>query len=162
MQVSQQCYDVIHSPRESTTQALYCRTKRAMKLHNHFLCVEMRRDKSLGGIHKQVSVMLNIKFTLSGGGGWDVTFGTWQKLPHSQSRVTAAVTDACHALCGYIKQSASCRCDNIGLVSLILLGCELRLVSLYYASWSCPPWFLCHPYIPPSRIYWSWIKLWWV
>ena len=25
-----------------------------------------------------------------------------------------------------------CRCDNIGRVSLILLGCELRVLSLYY------------------------------
>ena len=24
-----------------------------------------------------------------------------------------------------------CRCGNIGLVSLILLGCELRVISLY-------------------------------
>ena len=32
------------------------------KLHNkQFLCVERRRDKSLGGIYKHVSVMLNIK-----------------------------------------------------------------------------------------------------
>ena len=29
----------------------------------------MRREKSLGGIHKQVSVMLNMKLTVSGQGG---------------------------------------------------------------------------------------------
>ena len=29
----------------------------------------MRREKSLGGIHEQVSVMLNMKLTLSGQGG---------------------------------------------------------------------------------------------
>ena len=28
-----------------------------------------RNEKTLGGIHKQVSIMLNIKFTLSSGGG---------------------------------------------------------------------------------------------
>ena len=43
------------------------------KLHNHHkrscVYVERRREKSLGGIHKQVSVTLNIKLTLSSGGG---------------------------------------------------------------------------------------------
>ena len=29
----------------------------------------LKREKSLGGIHEQVSVMLNIKLTLSGGEG---------------------------------------------------------------------------------------------
>ena len=38
----------------------------------------MRREKSLGGIHEQVSVMLNIKLTLSGRGG----------LEHGSCRMT--------------------------------------------------------------------------
>ena len=46
----------------------------------------------------------------------------------------------------------SCRCDNIGLVSLILLGWELRV---FYHCTMCTRHpdlvslaFLCHPYIP--------------
>ena len=74
--------------------------------------------------------------TSSGGGGWHVTFGTWQKSPHSQSRVTAASAAVCLACCGYIKRSTSidklCHCDNIGLVSSILLGCEKRV--LYHCT----------------------------
>ena len=38
--------------------------------YKQFLCVEMRTDKSLRGIYKQVSLIS------SGGGGWHVTFGT--------------------------------------------------------------------------------------
>ena len=52
----------------------------------------MRRDKSLGGIHKQLSVMLNIKFTLGGGRGLgrDICAHDRKSLD-SQSRVTAAI-----------------------------------------------------------------------
>ena len=43
----------------------------------------------------------------------------------------------------------------IGLVSLIFLGWEFCLISLYYvykASQSCLLCFLCHPYIPHSNL----------
>ena len=54
------------------TQALYYHTKRPQNCTiTQFLCVDMRRDKSPGGIHKPISVML-----LSGGGG----------LAHDRSR----------------------------------------------------------------------------
>ena len=57
-----QLYKTCNSqPRKiNDTSPMLC-TKRTTKLHNQFLCVEIRRDKSLGGIHKQFSVMLNIK-----------------------------------------------------------------------------------------------------
>ena len=52
------------------------------------------------------------------------------------------------------KPSAVCLCDNIGLVSLILLGWELRVS---YITVLCvqgipilSPLLLCHPYIPHS------------
>ena len=49
----------------------------------------------------------------------------------------------------YTTPSAVCLCDNIGLVSLILLGWELHvLYYVYKASRSCLLCFLCHPYIP--------------
>ena len=35
-----------------------------------FLCVEMRREKSLGDLYKHVSDMLNINLALRGGGDW--------------------------------------------------------------------------------------------
>ena len=75
------------------------------KLHNQFLCVEMRREKSLGGFYKHVSGMLNINLTLRGGGSWYVTFGSLHKLLHSHSRVTASSTTAGLACYGYIKRS---------------------------------------------------------
>ena len=56
-------------PAQSTTQALYCRNKRPRNCTITIKIVRVCRDKSLGGIHKHVSVMLNIKLTLSGGGG---------------------------------------------------------------------------------------------
>ena len=37
--------------------------------YKQFLCVEMRREKSLGGLYKHVSGMLNINLTLRGGRG---------------------------------------------------------------------------------------------
>ena len=51
----------------------------------------------------------------------------------------------------YTTPSAVCLCDNIGLVSLILLGWELHVLyhcTVYKASRSCLLCFLCHPYIP--------------
>ena len=40
-----------------------------------FLCVEMRREKSLGDLYKHVSDMLNINLALRGGGDW--AYDTW-------------------------------------------------------------------------------------
>ena len=45
--------------------------------------------------------------------------------------------------------------NNIGLVSSILLGWELHVISLYYvykAFQSCLLCFFCHPYIPHSNL----------
>ena len=53
--------------------------------------------------------MLNIKFTLSGGGG----LAHDRKSPHSQSRVAIASAIACLACYGYIKQST--RMDKLSL-----------------------------------------------
>ena len=54
-----------------------------------------------------------------------------KSCPHSQSRVTAASTILLVLLAMGILNNlsglTSCHCDNIGLVSLILLGCELRV-----------------------------------
>ena len=109
------------------TQALYCRIKRTTELHNQFLCVEMRRDKSLGGIHKQVSVMLNIKFHIKRWRG--LACNIWH-----MTEVTAFTVKSYCATCltcyGYIKRFTSCHCDSIGLVLLILLGCELRVLCV--------------------------------
>ena len=83
---------------------------------------------TLGSIHKQVSVMLNIK--LSSGGGCHVTFGTWQKVAvftvksyccYIALLLVLLATGILNSLPGL----TSCRCNNIGLVSLILLGWEL-------------------------------------
>ena len=56
--------------------------------------------------------------------------------PHSQFRVTAASTIllVLFATCilNNLPGLTSCCCDNIGLVSLILLGCELRV--LYHCT----------------------------
>ena len=105
---------------------------------------------TLGGIHKQV----NIQFTLSGGGGLarDRHLAHDRKSPHSQSRVTAVSTTACLLATGILNDLpglTSCRCNNIGLVSLILLGWELHVL---YHSTMCtrrPDLVsLDHPYIP--------------
>ena len=66
--------------------------------------------------------MLNIKFTLSSGGG--LARDIWQKLPHSQSRVLLLVL----LVMGILNGLTSCHSDNIGLVLLILLGWELCLL----------------------------------
>ena len=76
--------------------------------------------------------MYIIKFTSSG--GEDLAHD--RKPLHSQSRVTAASATACLACLGILNNLpglTSFRCNNIGLVSLIPLGWELRLISLYYA-----------------------------
>ena len=84
---------------------------------------------SLGGIHKQDSVMLNIKFTLSGGGGLgrDIWHRTESRCIHSQELLLLALQLVLLAM-GILNDLpglTSCRCDNIGLVSFILLGWAL-------------------------------------
>ena len=82
----------------------------------------------MGGIHKPASVMLNMKLTLSCGGG--LAHERSHRI-HSQELLLLALpfvllaTGILNDLLGL----KSCRCDNIGLVSLILLGWELRVLS---------------------------------
>ena len=108
------------------------------KPHNHLKhssCV--KRLITLGSIHKQVRVMLNIKFTLSGRGVAGLARDMTESRHISQSRVTAASATACLACYGYSKRSTgltSCCCDNIVLVSLIFLGRELHIL---YPSTMC-------------------------
>ena len=61
----------------------------------------MRRDKSPGGINKQVSVMLNIKLTLSSGGG----LTQYLHMKKLSSRVIATSATTCLACYGYNKRS---------------------------------------------------------
>ena len=74
------------------------------------------------------------------------------KLRHTNLRTQGTCISTTYM---YTTPSAVCLSDNIGLVSLILLGWELHVsyvrISLYYvykASRSCLLCFLCHPYIP--------------
>ena len=66
--------------------------------------------------------------------------------------VTSAHKVHVHVVFLYTTPSAVRLCNNIGLVSLILLGWELHVscitVLCYKASQSCLLCFLCHPYIP--------------
>ena len=65
----------------------------------------MRREKSLGGLYKHVSGMLNINLTLRGGRGLACDIWRMHKSPHSQLRVTASSVTADLACYGYIKRS---------------------------------------------------------
>ena len=65
----------------------------------------MRKEKSLGGLYKHVSGMLNIKFTLSSGGGLARNIWHMTEIAHSQSRATASSDTTGLACYGYIKQS---------------------------------------------------------
>ena len=74
--------------------------------------------------------MLNIKFTLSGGGGLgrDIWHMTESHCIHSHELLLLALLLVLLAT-GVLNNQpglTSCRCNNIGLVSLILLGCELH------------------------------------
>ena len=71
--------------------------------------------------------MVNIKFTLSGEKGL-ATFGTrhGSYCIHSQELLLLALLFVLLAA-GNLPVFSSCCCDNIGLVLLILLGCELRV-----------------------------------
>ena len=90
------------------------------------MCRNEKGEITLGGIHKQVCVTLNIQFTLSSGGGLtrDICHTTECCHIHSQVLLLLALllvllaTGTLNDLPGL----TSCHCDNIGLVSLILLG----------------------------------------
>ena len=78
--------------------------------------------------------MLNIKFTLSSGVGlardiWHMTVG---RRIHSQELLLLVLMLLLLAtgILNDLPGLTSCFCDNIGLVSLILLGLELPLISL--------------------------------
>ena len=79
--------------------------------------------------------MLNIRFTLSSGGGLahNIWHMTESRCIHSQELLLLALLLVLLAT-GTINDlpGLSCNCDNIGLVSLILLGWELRVISPYY------------------------------
>ena len=86
----------------------------------------MRR--ALGGIHKQVSVRLNIKFTLSGGCGL--------KLLHSQELLLLALLLVLLDIYGYNKnriemlsfrQYRACVIDSLGLG----ITCLISLYNVY-------------------------------
>ena len=78
--------------------------------------------------------MLNIKFTLSGGGGLarDIRYMTESRRIHSQELITAdsatVIVLLAMGILNDLPGLTSCRCDNIGLVLLILLGWELRVM----------------------------------
>ena len=81
--------------------------------------------------------MLNIKFTLSGGGGFrrDIWHMTESRCIHSQELLLLALLLVLLAtgILNNLPGLTSCRrCDNIGLGSLILLGWELRV--LYHCT----------------------------
>ena len=87
----------------------------------------MRRERSLGGLDKHVSGMLNINLILRGGGG--LACDIWRVInymsPHSQSRVTASSTTTGLACYGYTKRSTvidklSLRLGEGGSLSMIL------------------------------------------
>ena len=65
----------------------------------------MRREKSLGGLYKHVSGMLNINLTLMGGRGLACDICACHKSPHSQSRVTASSATADLVCYEYINRS---------------------------------------------------------
>ena len=96
---------VIPSPRESTTQAVYCHTKQPRNCTiTTKAVVKMRRDNHTGGIHKQVSAMLNIKFTLSCGGGL-AQHSAHDRSRRIHSQYTATSATACLACYRYSKRS---------------------------------------------------------
>ena len=65
--------------------------------------------------------MINIKFTLSGGGG--LAHDISHRI-HSQELLPLALLLISHAtgIINDLPGVTSCRCNNIGFVSLILLG----------------------------------------
>ena len=80
--------------------------------------------------------MLNIKFTLCGGGdlGRDIWHMTESCCIHSQMLLLLALLLVLLAtgILNDLPRLTSSRCDNIGLVSLILLGWKLRV--LYHCT----------------------------
>ena len=95
----------------------------------------MRREKSLGGIHKQVSVMLNIQFTLSSGGGLahDIWHMTESRCIHSQELLLlvlllAKLPTRIDKLS--LRQYRACVVDSLGLG----ITCLISLYSVYKAS----------------------------
>ena len=98
------------------------------------MCKNEKTLITLGSIHKHVSVMFNIKFTLSGGGGLgrDIWHMTESHCIPSQELLllTLLLVLLAMGMLNDLPGLTSCHCDNIGLVSLILLGWELRV--LYY------------------------------
>ena len=79
--------------------------------------------------------MLNIKFTLSGGGGLgcDIWHITESRCIHSQELLLLALllVSLAAGILNNLPGLTSC-CDTIGLVSLILFGWELRV--LYHCT----------------------------
>ena len=69
----------------------------------------------------------------------------------------------CISTCTYITLSAVCVCNNIGLMSLILLGWEIRVscITVLYMCTSHPHLncLLCHPYIPLTYLRMHWLRL---
>ena len=83
--------------------------------------------------------MLNIKFTLSGGGGLgcDIWHMTESRCIHSQELLLLAqlLVLLAMGILDDLPGLTSYRCENIGLVSLILLGwCHISLYYVYKAS----------------------------
>ena len=82
---------------------------------------EIYRMHALCGIHKHVSVMLNVTFTLSSGGGLAHDRSC---CIHSQELLLLSLLFVLLAM-GIIKDLpglTSCCRDRVGLLSLILLG----------------------------------------
>ena len=76
--------------------------------------VPVSRNKTLGGIYKEGSVMLNIELTCikQWEGIWHMTFGAGQKSPYSQSRVSAASATA--SLIGILKYTMTDKLLRLG------------------------------------------------
>ena len=96
--------------------------------------------------------MLNIKFTLSGGGGLgrDIWHMTESCCIHSQELLLLALllVSLTTGILNNLPGLTSCRCDNIGLASLILLGWELRV--LYHCTMCTRHLDLVSPDFMPS------------
>ena len=93
---------------------------------------------TLGSIHKQVSVMLNIKLSSGGGLPCVIWHMAESRRIHSQELLLLYSTTACLACYGYTKQST--RIDKLSLqqyracvVDSLGLGI-MCLISLYYVN----------------------------
>ena len=77
--------------------------------------------------------MLNIHFTLSGGGGLvrDIWHMTESRRIHSQGLLLLSLLPVLLAtgILNDLPGLTSCHCNNVELVLLILLGCELHVYT---------------------------------